>query len=111
MFLFITIRRFRPPHYRPCREGPFRKGKEKHRILSTDGRNVRKDSANAPIRGAVSKPADQDDRTSRSRGSVTLTEETGSRDRNDRRKAERDKNAVRKRSRVFEYLEYFELEN
>ena len=40
-----------------------------------------------------------------------LTEETGSRDRNDRRKAERDKNAVRKRSRVFEYLEYFELEN
>ena len=40
MLLFITVRRFRPPHYRPRGEGSFRKGKEKHRILSTGGRDV-----------------------------------------------------------------------
>ena len=61
MLLRITIRGFRPPHYRPRREGSCRKGKEKHRILSADGRSVRKDPADAPIRGAISKPADQYD--------------------------------------------------
>ena len=74
MFLFITVRRLRPPHYRPRREGSRREGKEKNRILSTDGRNVREDSTNAPIIGTIAKPADQDDRVSRSRGSITFTE-------------------------------------
>ena len=77
MLLFIIIRGFRPPHYRPRREGPFRKGKEKHRILSTDGRNVRKDPADAPIRGTVPKPAYQDDRVPCGRGFVAFMEETG----------------------------------
>ena len=104
MLLFITIQKFRPPHYRPRREGPYGKGKKEPRILSTDGRDVRKDSAYTPIRGAISKSADQDDRMSRSRGSVTFTEETGSRDRDDRWKVERNKNAVRKRGRVRELI-------
>ena len=104
MLLRITIRGFRPPHYRPRREGSCRKGKEKHRILSTDGRSVRKDAADAPIRGEVSEPADQDDRMSRSRGIVAFTEEAGSRDRDDRRKVERDKNAMRECGQVRELI-------
>ena len=81
MFLFITVRRFWPPHYRPRRERSCREGKEEHRILSTDGCDVRKGSTNAPIGGTVAKPANQNDRVSRSRGGVTFTKETGSRDR------------------------------
>lgn len=104
MFLFITIRKLWPPHYRPSGEGPFREGKKEHRILSTGGRNVRKDSANAPVRGAVSKSTDQDDRVSRGRGGVAFTEETGSRDGSDGRKVEGDNNAVRKRGRVRELV-------
>ena len=49
MLLFITIQTFRPPHYRPRREGPYGKGKKEPRILSTDGRDVRKDTAYTPI--------------------------------------------------------------
>ena len=40
MLLLITIRRFRPPHYRPSWEGSFREGKQEHRILSAGGRDV-----------------------------------------------------------------------
>ena len=104
MFLLITIRALRPPHYRPRREGPYGKGKKEPRILSADGCDVQKDSAYTSIRGAIPKPADQNDRTSRSRSSVTFPEEAGSRDRDDRRKVERNKNAVRKRSRVLELI-------
>ena len=104
MFLRITIQTFWPPHYRPRREGPFGKGKKEPRILPADGCDVRKDSAYTSVGGAVPKPADQNDRTSRSRSSVTFTEEAGSRDRDDRRKVERNKNAVRKRSRILELI-------
>ena len=51
MLLFITIQTFRPPHYRPRREGPFGKDKKEPHILSADGCDVRKDSAYTSVRG------------------------------------------------------------
>ena len=80
MLLLVTLRGLRPPHYRPRGEGPCREGKQAHRIFPADGRNLREDPADAPIRGTVPKPAYQDERVPCGRGFVAFMEETGGRD-------------------------------
>ena len=72
--------------------------------MPADGRNLREDPADAPIRGTVPKPAYQNDRVPCGRGFVAFMEDTGGRDGGDRWKVEGDKKAVRKQGRVRELV-------
>ena len=65
---------------------------------------MRKDPADAPVRGAVTEPAYPDHRTPCRLGFVTLVEEPGGCDGSDRRKVERDENALGERSWVRELV-------